>query len=121
MGVRIVQRVTCPTAVIHGVVDEVVPFHHGVQMHAALPSSQTYPPLWIKRGGHVSRCTAIALGSAPGRLSLAFFQSVFGTCCIYYRVIMAAPLTPWGLAVHATPRTRTLPAMHIHGISVSIN
>lgn len=52
--VRAVQHASCPTAVIHGVVDEVVPFHHGVQMHAALPRSQTYPPLWIKRGSHVS-------------------------------------------------------------------
>lgn len=51
-NIDLIKHVSCPTAVIHGVVDEVVSFHHGVQMHASIPRAQTYPPLWIKRGSH---------------------------------------------------------------------
>jgi len=51
-NIDLIKSSSCKTAVIHGVEDDVVPFHHGAQLHAALPSEQRYPPLWIKRGGH---------------------------------------------------------------------
>lgn len=51
-NIDLITQASCMTAVIHGVEDDVVPFHHGAQLHAALPETSKYPPLWIKRGGH---------------------------------------------------------------------
>lgn len=45
-----IQNVPIPTAVIHGRIDEIVPFAHGQQLHRA--SRHPLPPLWLNGAGH---------------------------------------------------------------------
>ena len=51
-NIDIIKNVSCPVFVIHGVQDDVVPFHHGVQLHRAVAPALTTRPLWVRRGGH---------------------------------------------------------------------
>lgn len=51
--------VRCPTLVIHGVDDEVVPFFHGQRLLAAVPEEYRACPFWVEGMGHnhiESRC-----------------------------------------------------------------
>ena len=52
-------NVRCPTLVIHGVHDEVVPFFHGQRLLAAVPEEFRACPFWVEGMGHnhiESRC-----------------------------------------------------------------
>lgn len=42
--------VRCPTLIIHGTADKVVPFWHGRALHQACPNA--VDPLWIEEGSH---------------------------------------------------------------------
>ena len=45
-----VHRITVPTLVVHGEMDEVVPISHGCMLHAALPNPAE--PLWLPHAYH---------------------------------------------------------------------
>jgi abhydrolase domain-containing protein 17 len=45
-----IERVPCPTLVIHGTKDTVVPVEHGQLLYSLL--SNPYPPLWLEGAGH---------------------------------------------------------------------
>ncbi|KAL0488689.1 alpha/beta hydrolase domain-containing protein [Acrasis kona] len=47
-----IDKVTFPVLVIHGRDDDVVPFDHGVALHAKIPEQHRYPPTWIDNGTH---------------------------------------------------------------------
>ena len=44
--------VACPAFVIHGTVDEVVPFWHGQELFEALPTAWRAKPFWVEGAGH---------------------------------------------------------------------
>ena len=45
-------RVRCPTYIIHGTNDEIVPFSHGEVLYNMLPAEYKYPPFWAEKMGH---------------------------------------------------------------------
>jgi len=45
-----IDRITCPVLVMHGMEDEVVPWSHGVNLHAAC--QKRVEPLWLPECGH---------------------------------------------------------------------
>ena len=47
-----IQYVKCPVMVIHGKQDEEVHFHHGVEMHRAVPPQYQRDPWWVPDRGH---------------------------------------------------------------------
>ena len=56
---RRAASVRCPTLVIHGMNDEVVPFFHGQRLLAAVPEEYRACPFWVENMGHnhiESRC-----------------------------------------------------------------
>lgn len=44
--------VACPTMIIHGTVDEVVPFYHGLELLTAIPDQFRSVPFWAEGMGH---------------------------------------------------------------------
>ncbi len=45
-----ISRVDCPVLIIHGMLDEVIPFSHGQRLYAAaLPPKRR---LWVEGAGH---------------------------------------------------------------------
>lgn len=46
----IADRIVCPTYIIHGTHDEIVPFYHGRQLFSLV--AQPYEPFWVEGGGH---------------------------------------------------------------------
>jgi len=47
-----IKDVGCPTFIMHGTNDEVVPFRHGKGLYEALPEDLRYPPFWAENMGH---------------------------------------------------------------------
>lgn len=47
-----IKLVRCPVMVIHGKLDEEVPFVHGVELHNAVPPEFQRDPWWINDRGH---------------------------------------------------------------------
>lgn len=47
-----IKDVTCPTFIIHGTQDGVVPFYHGKLMHENIPIDIRYKPFWAESMGH---------------------------------------------------------------------
>ena len=45
-----VKHIDCPVYIIHGRRDEVVPFYHAEEMHAA--TKYKYPPYYVENAGH---------------------------------------------------------------------
>ncbi len=45
-----IDQVHCPTLIMHGTADEVVPFWHGPKLLAAANDPKLY--LWVQNGGH---------------------------------------------------------------------
>jgi pimeloyl-ACP methyl ester carboxylesterase len=46
------KEIGCPTYIMHGTNDEIVPFRHGEGLHNALPENIRYPPFWAEKMGH---------------------------------------------------------------------
>ena len=46
------KDITCPTFIIHGTNDGVVPFYHGRMLHDTLPGDIRYKPFWADSMGH---------------------------------------------------------------------
>ncbi|MBX2862495.1 MAG: alpha/beta hydrolase [Leptolyngbyaceae cyanobacterium MAG.088] len=44
------KKVRCPVLVMHGQIDEIIPFHHGQTLYQAV--SQTKASLWVPEAGH---------------------------------------------------------------------
>jgi hypothetical protein len=49
-NIKKMAEVECPTLLVHGQMDEVVPFDHGVQLFER--SKRPFPPLWVEFAGH---------------------------------------------------------------------
>jgi pimeloyl-ACP methyl ester carboxylesterase len=49
---RAVVNIGCPTLVIHGDQDSVVPFWHGEEIHRLIPAKYRLDPLWVRGAGH---------------------------------------------------------------------
>lgn len=47
-----IKDVGCPTFIMHGTMDEVVPFSHGKGLYDALPEDMKYPPFWAENMRH---------------------------------------------------------------------
>eukprot|EP00549_Striatella_unipunctata_P009565 CAMPEP_0118707188 /NCGR_PEP_ID=MMETSP0800-20121206/21035_1 /TAXON_ID=210618 ORGANISM="Striatella unipunctata, Strain CCMP2910" /NCGR_SAMPLE_ID=MMETSP0800 /ASSEMBLY_ACC=CAM_ASM_000638 /LENGTH=254 /DNA_ID=CAMNT_0006609927 /DNA_START=161 /DNA_END=922 /DNA_ORIENTATION=+ len=47
-----IEKVQCPVFIIHGRVDEVVPFEHGKALYDALPRRYRAAPFWVDGMGH---------------------------------------------------------------------
>lgn len=47
-----IKDVRCPTYIMHGTKDEVVPFRHGKGLYDALAENIRYPPFWAEDMGH---------------------------------------------------------------------
>jgi len=47
-----IKEVGCPTFIMHGTQDEVVPFRHGKGLYNSLPENIRYPPFWAEKMGH---------------------------------------------------------------------
>ncbi len=47
-----IDQVKFPVFIIHGRVDDVVPFDHGVSLYDKVPDEYKYPPEWIENGTH---------------------------------------------------------------------
>ncbi len=47
-----IGEITCPIFIMHGRLDEIVPFYHGEQLYLAIKEKYRYQPLWIKGAGH---------------------------------------------------------------------
>mmetsp|Transcript_33306 Transcript_33306/g.38787 ORF Transcript_33306/g.38787 Transcript_33306/m.38787 type:complete len:339 (+) Transcript_33306:128-1144(+) len=47
-----IEDAGCPTLIIHGTNDEIVPFHHGKVLYDALLENNKYKPFWVEGAGH---------------------------------------------------------------------
>ena len=47
-----IGKITSPIFILHGRLDEIVPFYHGEQLFLAIKDEYKYPPLWIRGAGH---------------------------------------------------------------------
>ena len=47
-----IGEITSPVFILHGRLDEIVPFYHGEQLFLAIKDRYKYPPLWIRGAGH---------------------------------------------------------------------
>jgi len=45
-------HIRCPVFIVHGTLDEVVPFRHGEELFLALPQSWRAKPFWVEGAGH---------------------------------------------------------------------
>lgn len=51
-NIRRIKYVRCPVMVIHGKRDEEVHFHHGLEMHNAVPQQYQRDAWWVADRGH---------------------------------------------------------------------
>jgi abhydrolase domain-containing protein 17 len=51
-NIRRIKHVRCPVMVIHGKRDEEVHFHHGLEMHNAVPQQYQRDAWWVADRGH---------------------------------------------------------------------
>jgi len=47
-----VKSITCPVFIIHGQLDEIIPFYHGERMSEATPRQFRWPGFFPKKAGH---------------------------------------------------------------------
>mmetsp|Transcript_15826 Transcript_15826/g.34623 ORF Transcript_15826/g.34623 Transcript_15826/m.34623 type:complete len:410 (+) Transcript_15826:121-1350(+) len=47
-----VKKVNCPVFVIHGMNDDIIPFHHGARLSEASPKNSQWPGYFPDRAGH---------------------------------------------------------------------
>lgn len=58
-----IGKVNCPVMVIHGKLDQEVDFHHGLQLHKAVPEDLQREPWWVPDRGHND------ITEGPGKLA----------------------------------------------------
>ena len=51
-NVDLAQSIRCPTFIIHGTIDEVVPFWHGQDLFNAVRPEWRAKPFWVEGAGH---------------------------------------------------------------------
>jgi abhydrolase domain-containing protein 17 len=51
-NVDLLAQVQCPSMIIHGMLDEEIPFHHGKGLNDAIPKHLRYPAWFVEQGGH---------------------------------------------------------------------
>lgn len=47
-----IRDITCPTYIMHGTNDVIVPFYHGKDLFDTLPEGSKYAPFWAENMGH---------------------------------------------------------------------
>jgi hypothetical protein len=49
---QVIVQYRCPTLILHGTADTIVPISHGISLHEQLLDNYRYPPFWAEGMGH---------------------------------------------------------------------